>query len=163
MRCPGGDEPTCVRRDAARDRGQRQAGGAGLEHPPPPEAVAERATSEGQRSQEHRVGTRHPLHLGDRRAVRFLDRGQRHVDDRGHHERDARPEDRGQEDPAPGVRRASGSLRRRAHDGGVAGGPLGDDHPPKSPSGSITETVFVERVRSGKPGRLDKGNGRGNV
>ena len=82
-------------------------------------------------------------------------RGQRHVDNRRHHERDARAEDRGQEDPVPGVRRASGGLRRRAHDGGVAGGPLGDDHLSGSPSGSITGDLFVERVRSGEPARRD--------
>ena len=62
--------------------------------------IAQRAAGQEQRRQRQRVGFDHPLHLGQRRVERGLQRGKRDVDDGAVDERQARSEDGGGQHPA---------------------------------------------------------------
>src|SRR4029450_3576152 len=70
------------------------------EHPPPAVVVAQGPAKQQEPRQGEGVGVDHPLEAGDAGVQVLADGGQGHVDDGGVEEGDARPEHRGQQDPA---------------------------------------------------------------
>ena len=69
-------------REPARKRAGREDHDPDREQQPPPVQVGERAGGEQERGERQRVGVDHPLQIGQRRAERLLDVGQRDVHDR---------------------------------------------------------------------------------
>ena len=109
----GGDEDPDVRRQAAQDRGGREAGQAQEEHALAAVPVAERAAEQHERAEGDEVGVHHPLQLGGARVEVLRDGGQGDVDDRAVEEGDPGAEHRREEDPPGGGRAHAHASRLR--------------------------------------------------
>ena len=93
------DERARVGGDRAQQRRRREPDETDDEDLPSPVPVAEGAAEHEQRAEGQQVAGEHPLQVAQVRVQVVGDRRQRGVDDRAVEEGDARPEDRGGDDP----------------------------------------------------------------
>jgi hypothetical protein len=118
---PGRDQEADARGEPAQQRRQREPRHADDEDPAPAEAVAKRSAEQDERGERQRIGVDRPLQRGGARVELLADAREGDVDDGAVDEGQSRPQNRREQDPAPGRLAVAQAARHQSDGRSVSG------------------------------------------